>query len=40
MQGTLAKSVKIFAYVVILLMIVGIAYAGYISFRYFDGIGV
>jgi hypothetical protein len=40
MQNTLAKSMKIFAYVVILLMVVGIAYAGYISLRYFDGIGV
>jgi hypothetical protein len=40
MQNTLAKSMKIFAYVVILLMVVGIVYAGYISLRYFDGIGV
>jgi hypothetical protein len=40
MQNALAKSLKIFAYVVVLLMIVGIAYASYISIRYFDGIGV
>jgi hypothetical protein len=40
MQNALAKSVKIFAYVIILLMVVGIVYAIYISFRYFDGIGV
>jgi hypothetical protein len=40
MQNALAKSVKILAYAVILLTIVGIAYSGYITFRYFDGIGV
>jgi hypothetical protein len=40
MQNALAKSLKIVAYAVVLLMIVGIAYASYISLRYFDGIGV
>ena len=40
MQDALAKSLKIFAYVVVLLMVVGIVYASYISLRYFDGIGV
>lgn len=40
MENALAKSVKIFAYVVVLLMIVGIVYAAYISLRYFHGIGV
>jgi hypothetical protein len=40
MQNALAKSVKVFAYVVVLLMVVGIVYASYISLRYFDGIGV
>jgi hypothetical protein len=40
MENALAKSVKILAYAVVLLMVVGIVYAGYISLRYFDGIGV
>jgi hypothetical protein len=40
MQNALAKSLKIFAYFVVLLMIAGMIYASYISFRYFDGIGV
>jgi len=40
MQNALAKYVKVFAYVVVLLMVVGIVYASYISLRYFDGIGV
>lgn len=40
MENTLAKSVKVLAYGVILLMVVGIAYSAYISVRYFDGIGV
>ena len=40
MQNALAKSVKVFAYVVVLLMVVSIVYASYISLRYFDGIGV
>jgi hypothetical protein len=40
MENALAKSVRILAYAVVLLMIVGIVYAGYISLRYFDGIGV
>lgn len=39
-ENALAKSVKLFAYVVVLLMIVGIVYAAYISIRYFHGIGV
>ena len=40
MEHALAKSVKILAYVVILLMVVGIVYASYISLHYFTGIGV
>jgi len=40
MQNVLARSLKIFGYVIVLLMIVSIFYAGYISIRYFDGIGV
>ena len=40
MQNALAKSLKIFSFVVVLLMIVGIAYASYISLKYFNGIGV
>jgi hypothetical protein len=40
MQNALARSLKIFSYVVVLLMIAGIVYAGFISLRYFDGIGV
>jgi hypothetical protein len=40
MQNALAKSLKIFAYVVLLLMVVGMVYASYISLRYFNGIGV
>jgi hypothetical protein len=40
MQHALAKSLKVFAYFVVLLMIAGIAYSSYISLRYFDGIGV
>lgn len=40
MENTIAKSVKAVAYIVIALMVVGIAYSAYISLRYFDGIGV
>jgi hypothetical protein len=40
MEQTLAKSIKAVAYLVILLLVVGIAYAGYITLTYFDGIGV
>ena len=40
MQNALAKSLKIFAYVVLLLMVVVMVYASYISLRYFNGIGV
>jgi hypothetical protein len=40
MQNALARSVKIVGYVIVLLMIVSIVFAGYITLKYFDGIGV
>lgn len=39
-NGTAFKSVKIFSHVVLLLMAVAIAYAGYISIQYWPSIGV
>lgn len=40
MQNALAKSLKILAYAIVVLMVAGMVYASYISIRYFDGIGV
>jgi hypothetical protein len=40
MQNALAKSLRVCAYFIVLLMIVSMVYASYICLRYFDGIGV